>query len=323
MIRVALQALCHMDRVRRNASDVGSGWPDRAIAAIAGRQRCVINRAQLLALGISPSAIKRAVARGRLHRIHRGVYALVPVSALPPLAREQAALLACGDGAVLSHLTAARLHGIAPASDGPVHLTVAGTRRRSRLTGVRVHRTVALHPADRHRIARLPVTASARTLIDVAPGLPDRALQRATDQTLKRTSRARLAEALARHPGRPGTPRLRALLAGESPSTDTWSHAEERLLRLIRRSGLPSPETNVALGGYVPDLLWRDQRVIVEFDSVAHHAQPGAFHHDRHRHNELTTAGYRVLHVTWPQLTGRPEQVLVWIATALTLATRP
>lgn len=301
-----------MDGDGRNAWGV---WDERTIARLGARQYAVVSNAQLRALGIHRRAISRALARGRLHRLHYGVYALVPVPALPPLAAEQAAVLACGPTAVLSHHTAARLHGLLPAgARSPIHVTVQGDRRHP---GLAVHRTADLLPAERHRIHRLPVTSVARTVLDLAPHLHQRALERAVDEALKRTSRAKLAEVLARHPRRPGAARLHELLDPARPSADTWSVAEERLLGLIRRAGLPAPEVNVAVGEYVPDLLWREQRVIVEFDSVAHHSGPGAFTADRDRHNALTAAGYHVIHVTWAQLTRRPEAVLVWIATAL------
>ncbi len=104
--------------------------------------------------------------------------------------------------------------------------------------------------------------------------------------------------------------------------TSPWSVAEERLRQLMRRGALPAPEANVALGPYFPDLLWRDERVIVEYDSIEHHSGPGAFHSDRERHNYFTAAGYQVIHVTGRQLSQRPEQVLVWIAGALACAPR-
>jgi very-short-patch-repair endonuclease len=115
--------------------------------------------------------------------------------------------------------------------------------------------------------------------------------------------------------------RLRALLDPRRPSSDTWSDREERLLQLIRRGGLPAPEVNVALGGYVPDLLWREKRVIVEYDSDQSHSGSAARRYDAIRHNALTAQGYRVIHISREDLDRHPEQVLVWIAIALARAT--
>ena len=138
-----------------------------------------------------------------------------------------------------------------------------------------------------------------------------------------RTSRARLIETLGRHPQRAGTPRLRRLLDPARPSADTWSKAEARLLAAIRRAGLPTPEANVAVGGYVADLHWREQRVIVEYDSEHYHSGPGVFHSDRSRHNDLSAvAGHQVLHVTEQHINRELERVIVWITRALAAAER-
>ncbi len=292
-------------------------WPDRAIADLAGRQGTMITRAQLLDLQVARTTVHRAVARGRLHRVHQGVYSLVAAPARPPLAPEWAAHLACGPSAAVSGLSAARVHGLRLPRPPRTELTVVGSSRGRRRAELLVHHAETLHPAELVRIRGLPVTSITRVAIDVESRLSDRALEHLVDQVLRRAGRAALSAVIERHRGRPGIARLRELLDPARPSAETWSIAEERLLALLRRAGLPAPEVNVALGGYVPDLLWRDQRVIVEFDSVAHHSGPGSFHHDRVRHNELVAQGYQVLHVTWRQLTETPEQVLVWIAVAL------
>jgi very-short-patch-repair endonuclease len=296
------------------------GWPDRAVGELAGRQRTLITRRQLLDLGASADAIDRALRRGRLHRVHHGVYSLVPQSARPPLAAEQAALLACGPTAVLSHHSAARVHGLRlPAFPTAVHVTVTDSDRCH--PGIVVHTTTVRGPQDRHRVQGLPATSVARTLIDLAPTLSDRALAPVVDQALRKTSRTKLIEALDRHPRRPGVPRLRRLLDPARPSADTWSKAEARLLAGIRRAGLPQPEANVPIGSYVADLLWREQRVIVEYDSELFHSGPGVFHSDRTRHNDLSAHGrHEVLHVTEHHMTHAVERVLVWITVALTHA---
>jgi very-short-patch-repair endonuclease len=242
--------------------------------------------------------------------MHRGVYSLVAPAARPALAAEHAALLTCGHEAVLSHATAAWLHGLIRTPPGDVHLTRAASHRHSR-PGLVLHRSMTLARSDRVRVGRLWVTSIPRTVQDLARTLDDRAFERLVDEALKRRSRASLI----------AIPRARALLAADRPSSLTASHAEERLLALIRAAGLPAPEVNVTLGDYVPDLLWREQRVIVEFDSYAHHSGPAAFHHDRQRHSNLTALeGYRVIHVTWRVLTQQPERALVWIAVALARA---
>jgi very-short-patch-repair endonuclease len=308
-----------MDDVSQRTWDEMPAWPDREIAQLAGRQRTIVSHAQLIALGVRPRTIGAALDRGRLHRVHHGVHSLVVAQARPLLAAEQAALLACGPRAVLSHRTAAHLHGLSlPGRASEIDVTViAADRRRPAIT---IHRTRRLGPGDRTRVNRLPVTSIARTILDLSATLPPRTLEHLLDQGLRRTSATKLREALARHPGRAGTAQLRLLLDPERPSSETWSVAEERLRRLILRAGLPAPELNVALGDYIPDLLWREHRVIVEFDSRRHHSGPVAKRRDARRHNDLTVQRFQVLHVTWQDLVDHPERVLVWVAVGLAAA---
>jgi very-short-patch-repair endonuclease len=278
----------------------------------------MIARMQLIELGVGSSSVAPAVAMARLHRVHQGVFSIAPPAARPRLAPEHAALLACGPAAVISHWSAAWLHGLSERQPSRVELAVVADRSRRR-PGLQVHRAVNLGRADRTKVGRLPCTAVARTVIDLSPGLNDRELEPLLDRALRLVTRAAMLSALSRAEGRAGTRRVRALLDPARPSADAWSAAERRLLDLIRSSGLPQPECNVPLGdlGRVPDLLWRSERVIVEYDSWDFHSGPASFHDDRERHNELTAQGYQVLHVTWRVLHDHPEQVLVWIARAL------
>jgi very-short-patch-repair endonuclease len=204
---------------------------------------------------------------------------------------------------------------------GPVHVTVIGGHRHSR-PGLVVHRAFRLDPADHHRRHGLAVTSVARTVIDLAPGRGGDALAPLVDRALRRTSPTKLRDALARHQGRPATARIAALLDPARPSADAWSRAEERMLSLIGRAELPAPEVNVAFGRYVPDLLWRAERVIVEYDSNEYHSGPAAVRWDTARHNHFTSLGYAVLHVTWQELSTRPERMLVHVAAALALGGR-
>lgn len=296
-----------------------TGWPDAAVAEAAARQRTLVTRGQLLVLGIRPRTVDRAVSRGRLFRVHAGVYSLVPANVRPPWAAELAAVLAYGDRTVLSHETAARLHGI-EVSDlpGAIHVTLIGRQNKRSHTAVTLHRTATMHPQEHFRLQGLPVTSVARTVIDLAPSQTPRGRELLIDAALRKTSRTKLQEALARHPRRPGTPALRGLLDPLRPSSLSWSQQEERLRRLLMKAGLPGPESNVELyAGYFPDLLWREQRVIVEYQSDQWHSGRGAHAYDTTRQNRLTADGYTVIPVTYEQLSERPEEVLVWIAQAL------
>lgn len=297
------------------------GWPYRPIAALAGRQATMISRVQLIELGVAPGSVFSAVAVGRLYRVYQAVYSIAPAETRPRLAPEHAALLACGPHSLISHWSAAWLHGLSDRQPSRVELTVAGDRGRRR-TALKVHRTATVERADWTKVGRLPCTGVARTVIDLSPGTDDRQLEPLVDRALRIVSRSAMLSAVSRAEGRPGVGRVQALLDPERPSADAWSEAERRLLALIRSSGLPQPECNVPLGdhGRVPDLLWRAERVIVDYDSWRFHSGPASFHNDRDRHNQLTVQGYQVLHVTWRVLRDHPEQVLVWIAGALARA---
>jgi hypothetical protein len=287
--------------------------PDRlnawgVVHEIASRQAGTVSHAQLIEAGLTADEVRAAARAGRLHRLHRGVYSLLPLTALAPLARHHAALLACGPGAVLSHDTAAHLLGLTdpPSLIADVHVTTTADRRHTSLV---VHRTGNLPRSDTKKVGRLWVTSIPRTVKDLARTLGDRPFERLVDEALARVSATRLTP----------IPRAAALLSdGDGrPSSLTWSKDEERLRILIGKGGLPQPESNVPLGRYVPDLLWRDERVIVEYDSYRYHSGPAAFHSDRDRHNHFEALGYHVIHVTRRQLSRQREQVLVWIAGAL------
>jgi Protein of unknown function (DUF559) len=304
------------------------GWPEREASALGARQRLLVSRQQLLALGAGPAAIQHALERGRLHRYDAGVYALVDLRALPPLGDEQAALLVGRRRAVISHRSAAALWGLVEQTSGPVSVTVVGSAAGRGRAWVNCHRTRTIDRSDVRRRVGLRVTAPARTLIDFAAESSRREAELALDRALgaRLTSRTAIREAIARCPSRAGVAVLTSLLDPERPSSVTASRPEELLLALIRRAHLPEPEANVPLGDphserelerYRPDLLWRRQKVVVEFDSWLHHSGHRAFRSDRRRDVEMRIAGWTVIRVTWADLTEEPERVLVWVATAL------
>jgi hypothetical protein len=304
---------------------VRRAWPHRRIAAIASDQRGLITHRQLRELGIPKRTIADAVARRRLHPYrHKGVYALVEAAALPPPAAEQGAILACGARALLSHLSALSLWNLIDPYPGLVQLTVVAVDTGRRRRGLEVHRVGSMPRPEARRCRGLPVVAPARALLDVAPLVSGRQLELALDTALARqiTSLTAIRETLARHPRRAGAARLRALLDPERPSSMTESPGQERLLALIRRSGVPAPETEQWIGRYRADLMWRDARLVVEFDGRGWHGSRHRFETDRARDKWLSNHGWRVIRVTSRQLEGEPERVLVWIATELGRAAR-
>lgn len=221
----------------------------------------------------------------------------------------------CATGTVLSHRSAAALWEIEEA-DELTHVTVLRNGSSAR-RGVVVHRVRRLDEADRRRRYGLAVTSPARTLLDLAAVLPpdrlDAALERARSTRL--VTPPAIHAAMERCPKRRGSATLRRLLADRP--TLTRSRAERLLLDLVARSGLPRPETNVRIGAYEVDALWRRERVVVEIDGYAFHADRRAFERDRRRDAELQARGHRVLRFTWRRLQGEPEAVLVTLARTL------
>ena len=228
---------------------------DSAIARIAARQHGVVSRGQLLAMDIGADAINHRLARERLHPVHRGVY-LVGHPVAPPLAKEMAAMLACGEGAILSHESAAcAVWRLCAASGGPTRVTLPSRSNRSR-PGIRVHRIRALEPRDVRRRHGMQVTAPARTILDLAQVFGPRELRRAYEEArIQRLVRnADLRAAMDRSPGHRGAPAVRALLATDVTPSLTRSEAEARLLELLRAAGLPPSATNTRVGRHEVEL---------------------------------------------------------------------
>ena len=289
---------------------------DWMIATLATMQYGVVSRRQLLAAGIGAGAIETRLKRHQLHPLHRGVYA-VGHTALVPLAREMAAVLACGPSAALSHYSAAWLWGLLEMAYDLIDVTVG--RSSHKRPGVRVHRSRTLGPEDVRTHRGIPVTAPARTLLDLAEVASARELERAFAEaiTQRLTTHAALAAAVENARGHRGAGRLRDLLTrGEEPAL-TRSEAEDRLLALVREAGLPSPAVNTRLGAHLVDFHWRDRNLVAEVDGYRFHSSRGAFERDRRRDADLNAAGFRVLRITWRQLAEEPMAVIARLAQAL------
>jgi very-short-patch-repair endonuclease len=278
---------------------------DAAIAASARAQHGVMARRQLRSLGLSLDAIDRRVAAGRLHVLHRGVYA-VGHAALTRHGHWLAAVLAGADGAALSHRSAAALWGIRDTARGEIEITVA---RECVRPGIRAHRTT-LAPDETTTHHGIPVTTPARTLLDLAALLDEHRLARAAEraEALRLTSPTSLATLVSRYPGRPGTPALRRLIELDRiQATTSRSKLERRFLSLLEAQGLPRPLVNEEIRldettKVEPDFTWRGHRLIVELDGYETHATRAAFERDRARDRALHAQGWRVLRITWRQL---------------------
>jgi hypothetical protein len=239
--------------------------PSRAVWALARNQHGLVTRPQLLERGVGSRAIESRLTRGRLHRIHRGVYA-VGRPELTPKGWWMAAVLACGPAAVLSHRSAAELWGIRRsrnASTGEAQLrptsvidvSIPGTTTRRR-RGIRTHRCRGLPQRDQTRRDRIPVTTPARTLIDLATQLDAIALEAAVNEAdgLGRIDPETLRAALDQRSGLNGVPALRKLLDRRTFAL-TDSELERRFLRLVGSAGLPKPLTQQHLNGFSRRLL--------------------------------------------------------------------
>jgi Protein of unknown function (DUF559) len=300
--------------------------PDRLIAELGRRQHGLISTAQLLGVGVGRRVIARRVERYQLHIVHRGVLSIVPRELMSARAFFMAAVLAGGDGAVLSHRAAAALWGIRQSASAVLDITVP--RRLGKRPGVRAHHVI-LPPDECTILDSIPVTSPARTLFDLAPGLQRHELTRAIEQTevLRLWSPTSLVELLERHPGRRGAATTRAVLgAGKGWGRVTRSELERRFLGLVEDAGLPLPETNALVESrerdYEVDCLWRRERVIVELDGRAFHDTRAAFERDRQRDRRLAVEDWRPLRITWRQLEDEPEAVLADLAALLTTTPR-
>jgi very-short-patch-repair endonuclease len=297
------------------------GGAGKQISRRATRQRGVVSRKQLLGAGLTKSAIDGRLRRDELHPRHRGVY-LAGHEALMPLASEQAALLACGAGAHISHASAASIWiPGAVASPAEVEITVVGRKVRPRL-GIKVHRTKTLGRVDVRIVHGLPLTAPARTLIDLAAVGFDRTEAVLSEMLSRGLLRERdVAAALERIPRRRGAPAIRALLDVERRGF-TRSEAERVMRKLCRQAQLAQPVSNVRVAGFEVDFLWPGEKLIVEVDGYRYHSHRAAFERDRQRDARLVAAGFVVIRVTWRQLAEKPMTVVATIAAALSASNR-
>lgn len=295
---------------------------ERAISEVARRQHAVISLGQLTQVGVTADAARKRVAAGRLHRIHRGVFAVVHPDLLTRKGRFMAAVLACGPRAALSHRAACALYVLRLALPRSIDVTAPHSRGRD---GIRVHSAATLAPHDITLIDNVPTTTLARTLLDIAGDATRREVERACDQaeTQRLLDMNAIDDVLRRADGRRGAALLADVLARHRVgSTLTRNDLEERFLAICRDAGLPPDAVNHWIsypegGGAEADFLWRAQRQIVEVDGRDPHTTRAAFEHDRRRDQRLTMLGYRVIRFTWRQVTFEPAYVAASLTTLL------
>lgn len=259
--------------------------------------------AQLAALGLSREAVRKRVEAGRLHRLHRGVYAVG--HAAPSEARRfMAAVLACGRGAVLSHVSAAVLWGFLKPVRGPVHVSSPSRSGKAKRRGIVLHRPRSLGRggtgARRTRLTtqrhRIPVTTPRRTIEDLEGTIEPRLWRRAKRQAEFAGHRLGL------------------------PSDRSRSDLERDFLAFLDRHRLPRPEVNVKLaeiGGAEVDFLWPRLGLVVETDFFDYHRGSVASEEDHRRELALRRAGYTVRRYTGAQLDDHPAEILADLREAL------
>jgi very-short-patch-repair endonuclease len=277
---------------------------DVLIASVAGRQHGVVTLRQLEEAGLGRAAVSKRVKSGRLHRVHRGVYAVGHTA--PSLHRcFMAAVLACGENAVLSHGSAAVLWKLLKPLDGLVHVSVPSIGGRERRQGIKVHRCISLAGLSTGgeqtrqvtlvtRRDGIPVTTVSRAIDDIRGLLPPHLVRRAIRQA-----------------------EFMGLRLDGVESDHTRSDLEAAFLELWRRHRIPPPEVNVKLGRWEVDFLWRAQRLVVEADTWIYHRGSVAFEDDHTRDLDLRAAGYTVLRFTDRQLEEEPGRIVADVARAL------
>lgn len=268
--------------------------PDVRIAAVAGRQHGAVSIGQLHAAGLGNSAVLKRCRTGRLHRLHRGVFAVGHIAASNER-RWMAAVLALGGDAALSHRSAAALWKLLPPQNGPVDVSVPGRSGRRHRQGIRVHRPLSLLPQEMTRRQGVPVTSPARTIADLRPVVSGPELRRAIRQ----------ADVLG-------------LATGPDITPDrTRSELERAFLRLCSRHQLPAPKVNLRIGSLTVDFCWVEWRLIVETDGYRYHRGRAAFENDRARDLKLRSLGYEVLRLSYRQVLHESSQVAAVLHAAL------
>lgn len=272
---------------------------DQRVAEIAGRQHGTISSQQLREAGLSRDAILERCRAGRLHRLHRGVYAVGHIA--PSNERRwMAAILALGGGAVLSHRSAAMLWELLPRREGSVDISLPSRNGRRQRLGIRVHRPESLESRETTRRLGIPVTSPARTLADLKTALPEHELRRAVRQ--------------ADFLGLPTGPDIEL--------DKTRSELERRFLWLCQRHHLAKPSVNLRIGKLTVDFCWVEQKLIVETDGYSAHRGRMAFEDDRSRDLELRALGYEVLRLSYRQVFNEPDHVVEVLRSALIPAAR-
>jgi hypothetical protein len=289
---------------------------------LAERQHGVVARRQLLALGFNSREIEHRVARGRLHLVMRGVYA-VGWPKLAPKRCWMAAVLACGEGALLSHRSAAALWGIGAEKRGAIDVSV--TRRAElRRRGLRVRGRPSLTTARITTHDGIPITTPVQTLIDLSTELAPIKVERAVNEADKRDliDPETLRTELDSYVGEPGVKALRDLLDKRSFRLSD-SDLEVFFRPIAMEAGLPPPLTKQIVNGFKVDFFFPDLGLVVETDGLRYHRTPSTQTRDARRDRAHTLAGMVPLRFTHYEIKYESARVRSELRRIVATLTRP
>ncbi|HEV7562065.1 MAG TPA: type IV toxin-antitoxin system AbiEi family antitoxin domain-containing protein [Solirubrobacterales bacterium] len=275
---------------------------------LVARQHGIVARRQLLALGFSSRAIEHRLARGRLHPVGHGIYAV----GWPYLTRQRrwmAAVLAGGAKAALSHRSAAALWEIG--AEHPRYIDVSVRRRAElRRPGLRIHGRPSLPASDIWVRDDIPATSPARTLVDVASELTPIVVERAVNDADKRDliDPETLRSALDDYAGEPGVRPLRALLDRLTFRLSD-SDLEIYFRPIATAAKLPRPLSKQRVNGFEVDFFWPELGLVVEADGLRYHRTPSAQARDALRDRTHVIAGMTPLRFTHYEIRYEPRKV--------------
>jgi Transcriptional regulator, AbiEi antitoxin/Protein of unknown function (DUF559) len=290
----------------------------QGLPRLAASQHGVVSRRQLRGLGLSDGAIERAIRAGYLHRVFRAVYA-VGHPGIDWRGRIRAATLACGQGAVASHRSAAALLGLLDRAPVVVDVIAAG-KQGGKIDGIRAHMGPMPDRAEAGTVDGIPCTSPARTLVDYGGMVGLWSLRSAFERAAaKKMLDIEAVEAALGSGGRRGATSLRALIEEWRAAAPTAkqerlkSPLEAMVLPILSGRGIPRPRANAPVelikGRIEVDFLWAEQRFVLEADSRDFHGTEVAFERDRWRDRELLRVGYSTLRVTRLQAESEAEQI--------------
>ncbi len=305
--------LWHLERVR--------GRGDAEVLRLAGLQHGHVLRSQLLEAGVGRGALTHRLRKGWLHEAFPSVYRIAGAGE-DPLGPIMAAALSLRGAAVVAGVTAAGVWQLLDttqrqAQKAPVEVLLVARSARPR-AGIKIHRVKELAGRDIRWRSGIPVTAPARTLLDLAGTMDDLELEAALSAAFRKNlvRRSQLTDAITRNPQAKGIGRLRRLLEQNESLRDTRSRYERALLKLLRAAELPLPITNIRIGGKLVDGVWPDLKLAYEFDGWLYHR--GKFESDRLRDQQMLIAGHQVFRISGRQIDLTPYALIARIASMIT-----